>query len=79
MLVELHLLEGVVVFIEGSGASGLGQVTSLSSSGQNSLPYLVVAKTCPLWLAEKQRWWNDLIHITVPSGVPTSWVVFTAA
>ena len=36
--VVLELTEGVVVVsVEGSGTLGMGQVTSLASSGQNSL------------------------------------------
>ena len=35
VVVVLELVEGVVVSVKGSATLGLGQVTSLASSGQN--------------------------------------------
>ena len=65
-----------------------------STSGESDFSR---AKTWPLVVDEKRRWWKDLIPtnffvcsykkvcqsyvgtMTVPSGVPVSWVVFTLA
>ena len=104
VILELVLVAVILVMvsIDGSGTLGLGQVTSLASSGQNSLIFwkryhwrvgespegmrssgrsvavgvhscfsrlnstsgvsdFSRAKTCPLLLDEKRRWWKDLI------------------